>query len=78
MDFPPEYRYRMLAEQMAIMEALQFIAQILICFFLLIAFLILIVNLSDTSLKLLRRHSLTIICVGRYLATRLSRGALRR
>ena len=78
MDFPVEYRDRMLAEQMAMMDAFQFIAQILICFFLLVAFIILIVNLSDTSLKLLRRHSLTITCVGRYLATRLSRAALRR
>jgi flagellar biosynthesis protein FlhB len=47
MDFPIEYRDRMLAEQMAVMEALQFIVQILICFFLLVVFLILTVNLID-------------------------------
>jgi hypothetical protein len=46
MDFPIEYRERMLAEQMAMMEALQFIAQLLIYFVLLLAFVFLIVNLS--------------------------------
>jgi hypothetical protein len=46
MDFPIEYRERMLAEQMAMMEALQFIAQFLIYFALLVAFVILIVNVS--------------------------------
>jgi len=46
MGFPIEYRDRMLAERMAVMEALQFITQILICFFLLVAFLIPVVNLS--------------------------------
>jgi hypothetical protein len=47
MDFPVEYRDRMLAEQMAMMDAFQFIVQILICFFILVSFVILIVNLSD-------------------------------
>jgi hypothetical protein len=46
-NIPIEYRDRMLAEQMVMIEALQFVAQILICFVLLVAFLILIVNLSD-------------------------------
>jgi hypothetical protein len=46
MDYPVEYRDRMLAEQMAMMDAFQFIAQILICFFILVSFVILIVNLS--------------------------------
>ena len=46
MDFPVEYRDRMLAEQLAMMDAFQFIAQILICFFILVSFVILIVNLS--------------------------------
>lgn|SRR5574341_147492 len=45
-NIPIEYRERMLAEQMAMMEALQFIVQILICFAILITFVILIVNLS--------------------------------
>ena len=48
MDFPIEYRDRMLAEQMVMMEALQFIAQLLIYFFLLLAFVFLIVNLSGS------------------------------
>jgi hypothetical protein len=47
MDFPIEYRDRMPAEQMAMMDALQFIEQTLICFVLLVALLILIVSLSD-------------------------------
>jgi flagellar biosynthesis protein FlhB len=47
MDFPIEYRERMLAEQMMMMEALQFVAQILIYSVILLAFVILIVNLSD-------------------------------
>ena len=47
MDFPVEYSDRMLAEQMAMMDAFQFIVQILICFFILVSFVILIVNLSD-------------------------------
>ncbi len=46
MDFPIELRERMLAEQMAMMEALQFIAQLLICFVTLLALVILFVNLS--------------------------------
>ena len=46
MDFPIEYRDRMLAEQMVMMDALQFIARLLIYFFLLLAFVFLIVNLS--------------------------------
>jgi hypothetical protein len=54
MDFPIEYRDRMLAEQMAVTDALQLIAQILICFFLLVAFLILIVNFSGAVRN---RHS---------------------
>jgi len=45
-NIPIEYRERMMAEQMAMMEALQFIAQILIRFALLVAFVILIVNIS--------------------------------
>jgi hypothetical protein len=45
-NIPIEYRDRMLAEQTAMMEALQFIAQILICFALLVALVILIVNIS--------------------------------
>jgi hypothetical protein len=54
MNFPGEYRWRMLAEQMAIVDALQFIAQILICFYLLVICLILIVNLSELLLKTFR------------------------
>jgi len=46
-NIPIEYRDRMLAEQMVMMEALQLIFQILICFVILGACLILIVNLSD-------------------------------
>jgi hypothetical protein len=46
MDFPIEYRYRMLAEQMVMMEALQFIAQLIIYFALLVAFVILILEVS--------------------------------
>jgi len=45
-NIPIEYRDRMLAEQTAMMDALQFIAQLLICFALLVAFVILIVNIS--------------------------------
>jgi hypothetical protein len=45
-DIPIEYCDRMLAEQMAMKQALQFIAQFLICFALLVAFVILIVNIS--------------------------------
>ncbi len=45
-NIPIEYRDRMLAEQTAMMEALQFIAQLLICFALLVALVILIVNIS--------------------------------
>ncbi len=47
MDFPIEYRERMLAEQMVMMEALQLIVQLLICFAILITFVILFVDLSD-------------------------------
>jgi hypothetical protein len=45
-NIPVEYSERMMAEQMVMMEALQFIAQFLICFFLLAVFVVLIVNLS--------------------------------
>jgi hypothetical protein len=45
-NIPIEYRDRMLAEQTAMLEALQFIAQLLICFALLVALVILIVNIS--------------------------------
>jgi len=45
-NIPIEYRDRMLAEQMAMMEALHFIARLIIYFFLLVAFVILIVNIS--------------------------------
>jgi hypothetical protein len=45
-NIPIEYRDRMLGGQMAMKEALQFIAQFLIYFFLLVAFVILIVNIS--------------------------------
>jgi hypothetical protein len=45
-NIPIECRARILAEQMAMMEALQFIAQILIYFAFLVAFVILIVNIS--------------------------------
>ncbi len=46
-NIPIEYRDRILAEQMAMMEALQFIEQFLIYFALLVAFVILIVNLVE-------------------------------
>jgi hypothetical protein len=45
-NIPIEYRARILAEQMAMKEALQIIAQLLIYFAILIAFVILIVNIS--------------------------------
>jgi len=45
-NIPIEYRDRMLAEQTAMMDALQFIAQIIICFAILAALVILIVNIS--------------------------------
>jgi len=45
-SIPIEYSERMMAEQMAMMEALQFIAQLLIYFALLVAFVILIVDIS--------------------------------
>jgi hypothetical protein len=48
-NIPIEYRYRMLAEQTAMMEALQFIAQLLICFALLFAFVVLIALLTTRS-----------------------------
>ena len=54
-NIPIEYRERMMAEQMAMMEALQFIAQILICFALLVAFVILIVNIISGIIRI--RHS---------------------
>ena len=58
MDYIPiEYRDRMMAEQMVMMEALQLLVQILICFAILITFVILIVNLSGivwTRLRELR------------------------
>jgi hypothetical protein len=47
MDFPIEYSERIVAEQMVMMEALQLIVQILICFAILITFVILFVNISD-------------------------------
>jgi hypothetical protein len=46
-NVPIEYRARILAEQMAMMEALQNIAQYLIYFALLVAFVIPIVNLVE-------------------------------
>jgi len=46
MDYPIEYHDRMMAEQMVIMEALQFIWQILICFTILMTVVSLIVNIS--------------------------------
>jgi hypothetical protein len=46
-NVPIEYRDGILAGLMAMMEALQNIAYILICFVLLVAFLILIVNLVE-------------------------------
>jgi hypothetical protein len=45
-NIPIEYRHRILAEQVAMMEALQFIAQLLIYFALLVALVILIVKIS--------------------------------
>ena len=45
-NIPIEYRDRMMAEQMVMIEALQFIVQILICFAILITFVVLIVDLS--------------------------------
>ena len=45
-SIPIEYSERMMAEQMAMMEALQSIAQFLIYFALLVAFVILIVKLA--------------------------------
>ncbi len=45
-NIPVEYSERMMAEQMVMMEALQSITQLLICFALLITFVILIVNIS--------------------------------
>jgi hypothetical protein len=45
-NIPIEYRARMLAEQMARMEAFEFVAQLLIYFALLVAFVILIVNIA--------------------------------
>jgi hypothetical protein len=46
MGFPIEYCDRMLAEQMVTMDALQFIAHFIIYFALLVAFVILIVEIS--------------------------------
>jgi hypothetical protein len=45
-NIPIEYRDRLLAEQMAMMEAVQFIAQLLIYFALLVAFMIPIVEMA--------------------------------
>lgn len=45
-NIPMEYSERMMAEQMVMMEALQFIWQLLICFALLMTFVALIVNIS--------------------------------
>jgi len=45
-NIPIEYCDRILAEQMAMKQSLQFIAQLLIYFALLVAFVILIVNIS--------------------------------
>jgi len=44
-NIPVEYSERMMAEQMAMMEALQFITQFLIYFVVLLAFVFLIANL---------------------------------
>jgi hypothetical protein len=57
MDFPIEYGERMLAEQMVMMEALQLIVQILICFAILITFVILCVNISDMTRRRLSEPS---------------------
>jgi len=46
MDFPIEYHDRMIAEQMVMMEAFQFIWQILICFTILMTVVSLIVNIK--------------------------------
>jgi len=45
-NVPIEYGERMMAEQMVMMEALQFITQLLIGFALLVTFVALIVNIS--------------------------------
>jgi len=45
-NIPIEYLDRILAEQMTMMEALQFIAQLLIYFALLVAFVILLVEIA--------------------------------
>ncbi len=45
-NIPIEYSDRILAEQMVMKEALQYIAQLLIYFAILVAFVILIVNIS--------------------------------
>jgi hypothetical protein len=50
-NIPIEYRYRMLAEQMVMMETLQFIARLLIYIALLVAFAILIIDINKR-----RRH----------------------
>ncbi len=59
MDFPIEYHDRMMAEQMAMMEALQFIMQLLICFALLITIVILIVHISGIVRARLRERRLS-------------------
>jgi len=50
MYFPIEFRQRLLAEQMAMMEALQFIAQLVIYIVILLILLILIIRLSGIVL----------------------------
>ena len=45
-NIPIEYSERMMAEQLVMMEALQFIMQLLICFAILIAIVVLIVEIS--------------------------------
>jgi len=47
MYFPFEYRERMMAEQMIMIEAFQFVVQILIYIFILLSLVSLIVNLSE-------------------------------
>lgn len=54
MDFPIEYHDRMIAEQMVMMEAFQFIWQILICFTILMTVVSLIVNLIEGRGRLAR------------------------
>jgi uncharacterized membrane protein len=57
MDFPIEYRERMMAEQMVMMEAFQFIMQLLISIFILLSLVFLIVNLGEIVLTRLRERT---------------------